>query len=199
MRANKKVMDAVRRLSDDNGGQITADEVWKAAQNVKKQPHLFKYFRSRDCFDPKKAQLHWGVTIARELIRGIKMEITTTHYQVEVSEFVRDPTVGNTQGYTTLTRLRSDRDSSREVVTQELVRAKAAIARAKAVATGLDLMDEFDLLLAQLDAMLNRGPSGGHGGSPAGAGAGGKRGGGGPKKGGAAVVPLKDKKKATAA
>ena len=65
---------------------------------------------------------------------------------------MRDPTVGNAQGYSTLSRLRSDKDAARDAVVAEFVRASAALSRAKAIAAALDLENEIDELRDRIDA-----------------------------------------------
>lgn len=144
---DSKIIDALNALAVD--GRLTPDDV--VAEARKKDSPLHEYFASRDCWDAKKAQAHYCVDIARELIRSIRVEVTTSNFTVQAPAFVRDPSAGAGQGYATLSRLRSDLDVAREAVMAEFSRASSALARARAVAVALDLANEIGELREQVD------------------------------------------------
>lgn len=137
---NKQIIDRLNELAEANGGRITPDEV--VAEARQKNSPLHEYFAARECFDQKKAAAHWCVAVARELIRSVRVDVVTENFTVKAPQFVRDPSAGQKQGYTSLGRLRSDAELAREVLVDEFSRAGAALARAKAVAAALAMSDE---------------------------------------------------------
>ena len=60
------------------------------------------------------------------------------------------------QGYTTLTKVRSDKDLSREVINNEVALIVGALRRAKNVAQALDMVDEMEALLDQVLVLRNK-------------------------------------------
>jgi hypothetical protein len=151
---DQKIIDALYALADRNGGRLTPDIVVAAARSNDSPLHA--YFASRDCWDTKKAADHWAVAVARDLIRSVKVEVTTTDFTVKAPAFVRDPSAGDAQGYASLSRLRSDTDLAREAVVAEFARVSAALARAQAVAAALNLTDEIGELRSRMSAFADR-------------------------------------------
>lgn len=134
-----EVTDALRALADQNNGRLTPDLVVEAARNSQSPLHR--------CFtwDLKQAAHERWLYQARELIRSIRVEVTTTEFKVRVPAFIRDPAAAaGVQGYVSLDRLRTDEDLSREAVVAEFMVASAALERAKAVAKALGMSEEIE-------------------------------------------------------
>ena len=147
---DKKIEVEINKIAAANGGTVTAEQVLRAAQD--KNTALFSYFEKRGFFDPKKAQHQYGLFIARELIRSVKIRVTTETFSIVAPAYVRSPDAEpKVQGYSSLSRLRTDEDLAREALVAEFARAGAALARAQAIAAALDLSDEVAELRARVD------------------------------------------------
>ncbi len=142
------------KLAESNDGRLTADIVVAAAK--KKNSPLHAYFEQRGAWDQAEAQKRYCVVIARELIRSVRIEVTTTEYSVRAPAFVRDPSAAPRQGYTSMQNLRNDADLAREVLVEEFARAGAALARAKAVAAAVGMSNEVEELRVNLGALSER-------------------------------------------
>ena len=141
----KQYEDALIALADQNGGKLTPELVVQSARS--KNSPLHDYFD----WDDKVAGVHWRIQQARELIRSIRIEITTSNVIIKAPRFLRDASVASDeQGYVSVVRLRSDQEMARETVIAEFERAAAALARAKAVAAALDLENKVDELYQQV-------------------------------------------------
>lgn len=95
----------------------------------------------------KAAQSHWH-DVARALIRNVRVVVVNEGRSLRAPFFVRDPALSSkVQGYTTVTKLRTDADLARDAVADECSRAAAAFRRAQevAAAVGVDA-DVRDLL-----------------------------------------------------
>jgi hypothetical protein len=150
----KRLEVEINELAEANGGKVTPDMVIKAAR--KKSTALYEYFDSRDAWNQSKAQAHYCVIVARELIRSVRIEVTTTEYSISAPAFVRDPSAAPKQGYTSTKNLRNDADLAREVLVEEFARAGAALARAKAVAAAIGMANEVEELRVNLGALSER-------------------------------------------
>ena len=147
----KQYADAVIALADRNNGKLTPELVVRAAQ-AKSSP-LHDYFD----WDDKIAGARWRLEQARELIRSVKIDITTSTVTIPAPLFIRDPNMSSDdQGYMSVVRLRSDQQMAREAVVAEFDRAGAALARAKAVAAALNLENEVEQLYQQVTKLADK-------------------------------------------
>ena len=89
---------------------------------------------------------------ARQLISSVRVTLTVENRHISTVGYVRDPDVGQYQGYRAIVRVRSDRDVATEVILAEIERVQTILERAQNVAVGLELEDEFR---ATLEATLN--------------------------------------------
>lgn len=144
----EKVREVLKAL--DAKHRLTPNAVVEAAKSKTSPLHpLFTW-------DDKKAAAERRLDEARSLIERFKIEVTTTHYTMQVPEFVRDPTVGGkNQGYAGVVRLRSDKETAREVVISEFGRAASCLARAQAVAAALGLTKEIEKLQKRIVAIAD--------------------------------------------
>jgi hypothetical protein len=136
----------INEIAARKGGRIRPDDVIADARDPESPLH--------DRFEwdtGKAAQAHWLDT-ARELIRAVRVSITTDTTVVSSVAYVRDPSLGSDeQGYVSVTALRSDRELAREAIVYEFARAAGALRRAKEVAAALNLDKEVDTLITRVE------------------------------------------------
>lgn len=146
-----EIDDALHELAKKHRGRLTPELVVEAAKDKTSPLH--------GCFNwnvKAAAYQHW-LYQARKLIMSVRVEITTTQFAVKAPAYVRDPAApGGTQGFASLSRLRSDEEMAREAVIAEFSRAASALSRARAVAVALGLADEIEELRGQVLALAER-------------------------------------------
>jgi len=138
-----QIRERINDIAARNGGKIRPDDVVADARDPDSPLH------DRFQWDVNKAaHAHWLDT-ARELIRAVRVTITTDTTVVSSVAYVRDPSVdADEQGYVSVATLRSDEDLAREAIVYEFARANGALARAREVAAALNLRSEVDRLIA---------------------------------------------------
>jgi hypothetical protein len=125
-------------------GQLTPDAVLADAKSKASPLHtLFEWDKA------KAAQAYW-LDCAREVIRTVKMVVTTEQVTCRTVVYVRDPDAGPDQGYRRVDALKSDPVSARQVLIDELTRAAGNIMRARNLAIALGLVSEVDDLLERI-------------------------------------------------
>jgi hypothetical protein len=126
-------------------GRLTAEALVADARRKDSPMHeLFDW-------DVKRAaQAHW-LERAREIIRTVKVVITTSHVSVRVPAYVRDPQMAShLQGYVSTHSLMADPAEARRALIIECERAATTLKRARTIALALDLSNEVDAMLEQL-------------------------------------------------
>lgn len=140
---NTQIRDRINDIAARNDGRIRPDDVVADARDPTSPLH--------DRFEwdvQKAAHTHWLDT-ARELIRAVRVSITTDTTVVSSVAYVRDPSVSSDeQGYVSVASLRSNEDLSREAIVYEFSRAQGALTRAREIAAALNLRSEVDRLIA---------------------------------------------------
>lgn len=151
MKLTKEQTDRVNELAEEFGGRITPDQVVDDARDPDSPLHgLFTWDTDA------AAAAHWRDT-ARAIISSVRVVINTTTTRVASVAYVRDPNAAaKEQGYVSVAQLRTDADSAREAVVNEISRAASAVARAREIARALDMSEEFDATLDELDALKSR-------------------------------------------
>ena len=97
------------------------------------------------------AQAHW-LYQARQLIRSVKVIVTTDTMTIKTVAYVRDPSKpGNEQGYLSVERIRTDKDMARDVLIDEFKRAGSALQRAQRLAITFNLEDELNDLSRRIN------------------------------------------------
>lgn len=143
---NKKRQDITKRLEKIaklHGGSLTPDAVVTDARDVKSPLHdQFEW-------DDETAAHQHRLDQARGLIRTMRVEVTVTSRDLPTPRYVRDPSVGERQGYVEVSTLRNETDLAREVMRTEMGRVTAAIDRARGIADVLGLGTELDEMLAE--------------------------------------------------
>lgn len=141
----------LEKLQAANNGILTPQAVVDDAKNPKSPLHgEFEW-------DVKKAaEAHW-LDRAREIIRSVRVVITTEHKQVSVVGYVRDPYAeSDQQGYVSVKKLSADADGSRMAAVYEFARASAAMRRAREVAAALGVDKEVDLIVEKIENVKSR-------------------------------------------
>ena len=158
---DKRLVDEVNDIAKKMGGRLTADAVIAKAKNRKTALHA--YFKSQGCYDPNKSMHQWSLQVARDLIRSIKVVVVNETMTYAVPAYIRDPQAraSNTQGYSSLSRLRLDEDLAREAVIHEFNQAAACFARARRIAKALGSEEQIEELETRMESLLELFQSGG--------------------------------------
>jgi len=93
--------------------------------------------------DSEAARLH-RLGQARQLIRRVKIEVTVRDVPMDVVRYVRDP---DTVSYRNITNVRTEEDTARRVITDEMMRVSKAAKRARAIAAVLGVEGDVQEIL----------------------------------------------------
>ena len=148
---SEDVRSCINAIADRNNGRIRPDDVLKHARDPSSPLH--------NCFEwdtGKAAMAHW-LERARDIIRAVRVDVTTETTLVRSIAYVRDPSAGaGEQGYISVTTLRTDEDLAREAIVYEFARAAAALERAREVAAALRLNSEVESLIKRLQKVKSK-------------------------------------------
>lgn len=146
MSANREQQrQALQAIADRNGGKLQPRQVVEAAQDPESPLH------TAFTWNDEAAAAAYRLEQARQLIRSIRIDISTETRTVSTVAYVRDPDCAeDEQGYVSVARVRSDTDRKRDVLVAEFRRAGAALRRARALADLFDLADEVDVITAEV-------------------------------------------------
>lgn len=141
-----QIRTRINEIAARNSGRIRPDDVVADARDPSSPLH------ERFEWDVEKAaQAHWLDT-ARELIRAVRVTITTDTTIVSSVAYVRDPTMeSDEQGYVSVASLRDDQDLAREAIVYEFARAAGALRRAREVAAALNMQKEVESLISRVE------------------------------------------------
>jgi len=132
-------------------GLLVPEEVWQAAREEGHPLH--------DEFPwdvQTAAERHW-TELARRLIRRVTVIETVHTVQVTAPKYARDPRLDSSEsGYRPITTLRSEEDTAKGVLFDELDRVASTLKRARAVATVLGLHEELEVLMARVGELRQR-------------------------------------------
>jgi len=149
MSTSKEVIaQALQALSDQNGGRLSAEIVVEAASFPDSPIHgLFTW-------NDEIAGQRWRLEQARELIRSVRVTVTTEEKSVTSVFYVRDPAAESSeQGYVSLPTLRRDPEGARAAIVAEFSRAASALSRARSVADALGMAEQVDDLIARVTSV----------------------------------------------
>src|SRR5258708_6107559 len=114
--ATLEIVDALRGLEHQNGRLIPADVV-QAARDPDSPLH------SHFIWDDTEAAQRYRLIQASAVIRSVKLEITVRDVPLSVVGYVRDPELDTkTAGYRNIVNLRTDEDSARATIIDEMKR-----------------------------------------------------------------------------
>lgn len=145
------IRDRLTLLAERNGGILTPDIV--VADAAKKDSPLHSRFEWSD----KKAAIQHRLDQARELIRGVRILITTEKTTVSTVAYVRDPRLSaDQQGYLSVLKVRTDLDLARETLIDEFSRAGAILRRARELAVAFDLAGQTDAIITEVETIRTK-------------------------------------------
>lgn len=132
----------VKAMEDERGGLTPAMVVADAKREESPLHGLFDWDQT------KAAEAHW-IDHAREVIRAVKIVVTTETTTVKAPHYVRDPDADG-QGYRSVMALQRDPASARQALIDELTRAAGVVTRARNLALALGLEQEVDVMLQHI-------------------------------------------------
>lgn len=151
-KAEQEAIQAIlAKLADENGGRLTPDAVVAHAQ--RKDSPLHELFE----WDTKKAAHAWRLEQARELIRSVRVVITTERTTISTVAYIRDPDAApGDQGYVETVRLAHDADRARAALVEEFGRAASALRRAREIAVAFEMENEIEAVAESVDTMRTK-------------------------------------------
>lgn len=148
MNENLIVRAALEDLARQHNGAVTPQEVVEAARPETSPLH--DYFEWND----NEAAQKYRLTQARGLLNRFRITYVVEERRISAPMFLRDPArKPDEQGYTTISRLKTDEDAAREAVIVEFIRAANALERARAVAIVLEHRDAISQIVAEIRAL----------------------------------------------
>lgn len=128
----------LKTLEKENGALLPEDVV-DAARDPDSPMH--DHFTWDDNKAAEKQRLHE----ARALIRRIHIEVSFHDMSISVPRYVRDPeAAANQAGYRDILKIKSEEDTARAVIIDEMERVKNAVNRAKRIATVLGIESDLE-------------------------------------------------------
>jgi hypothetical protein len=142
---NKEIIRE-RLLELANGGQLTPAKVLKDAASSTSPLHdLFEW-------DDNEAARQYRLNQARTLISSFEITVTINQVEVNVQEFVRDPSKDSeTQGYVKVTSIQSESDEAREFIRRELLTARSYVNKTEHFAAILGIQKDVRSLSNRLE------------------------------------------------
>lgn len=135
-------------ISLERQGRVTPDTILDDAKRPESPLHNLY-----DWNVEKAAQAHW-LERTREIIRLIRVVVTTETITVRPPRYIKDPGIpANEQGYVALHTLRVDPTLARRALITELERVTSSLIRAQRIAAGLELDDQIAGILAQVSGL----------------------------------------------
>lgn len=134
----QEIIDRIKHLEDINGC-VTPEIVVNDAKNEDSPLHG-EFTWDKD----QAAQKQW-LYEARQLIRSVKLVITTETKTISTVAYVRDPSKeSGDQGYVSVEKVRNDEELSREALIMEFKRARSALDRAQKLAIAFNLENKVE-------------------------------------------------------
>lgn len=142
----EEIAAELKELERD-GGRLTPGDVVERARDPDNPLH--EHF---EWDDGKAAEKH-RLSQARTLIKTVRLEITVRDVPLSIPRYLRDPDLdGRTAGYRAVASIRSEEDSARAAVIDEMRRVAQAVRRAKSIAAVLGVVADMDAI----DALASR-------------------------------------------
>lgn len=138
------VKDRLEAIRERNGGTLTPADV--VADAKQKTSPLHDHFT----WDDKEAAHQHRLNQARELIRSVRVEVTTSTHRLATPFYIRDPRLDPREpGYTTVYEARSDKSVAIDALREELARAVALLERTLTIAEALEMEEAVQDLLVR--------------------------------------------------
>lgn len=144
----KQIQERIDKLMARNNGRITPDMIVKDAESPSSPLHdQFEWDNAAAAHQHRLQQ-------ARELLGRFKVEVRTIHRTFMAPAYIRDPHAEpDGQGYTTIAKIRDDKDAAADAIEYEFSRAIACMERAVDIAESLGMGDKVRDLMAQMKAL----------------------------------------------
>jgi len=144
----KKVAEIIKELETERGRLAPLDVV-NAARDPDSPMH------SWFIWDNDKAADEYRIGQARQLIRTIKIDLVVRDVQVRVVRYVRD--MGDQEnGYANIISVKSEADTARESLIDEMLRVEKAAKRARAVAAVLGTAEDVQNIIDLANSVRKR-------------------------------------------
>ena len=136
--SNPRVVERLRELEND--GRLQPADVVTDARDPTSPLH--SHFE----WDDGAAAERYRLSQARSLIRSVKINVTVREMPLSVVGYVRDPELQDTRnpGYRNVLQLRTEEDSARAAIIEEMKRVANAARRARSLAAVLGLTDQIE-------------------------------------------------------
>lgn len=135
-------------LTAKGSGRLTPEAVVEDAKSKRSPLHAF-IFRESD----QEAAHQRRLDLARQLIRSVRVVMTTDRRSISVVGYVHDPGT-NAAGYVPTATLIDDHDRARETVLREFARIEGIIERSREVAAALGLDGQLEEMLAGIQRFV---------------------------------------------
>ena len=149
MTTKREIIETALKALMDAEGRLTPGAVVAAAKAKSHPLHEFFEWDVR-----KAARLHWLET-ASTLIRMVQFRETVEERTVVAPYFVRDPErPPNEQGYRAIQHIRTDEESARDVLVDEMQLVVGVLRRARSVAVVLGMVDAISEIEDRVSAFI---------------------------------------------
>lgn len=144
----KELDEHLEKIRLDHGGVLRHSDIWRAAQGKPDHP-LYNEFD----WNIQEAAENWWDEQARRLIRRVTVVRRVHHIEVRAPKYVHDPELpAGEPGYRPVVSFRSEEETAKRVLFDELDRVISSLSRARSVAAVLGLEADLEVLLAQAGA-----------------------------------------------
>lgn len=143
-----EIRNHLQHLYDGNGKLLTPKIVLHDARRVHSPlHHLFEWD------DTRAAELYRSGQ-ARDLIRGVRVEVRVRRETLSVPAWIHTPRTGS--GYVSIAKVRSRSAEARLTLMAELATIRGALARARSLASALGFEQEIETLLNEVADLASR-------------------------------------------
>lgn len=148
IRLTEAAVQRVRELAAEHGGRLDSGIILEEAKKTDSPLHGYITWNKT-----KAAEKCWHRE-ANQIIKMVRVRVTTETHQYKVPAFIRDPErPAGEKGFVEASRIASDEDIAREALLSEFGRAASAMRRARAYAAMFQMADTVDQFTQELDAV----------------------------------------------
>jgi hypothetical protein len=149
--ASMKIRAAACKALENAHGRITAKILVDAARSKTHPLH-----NDFDWNDKTAAHEH-RLDVARGILASVRLIITRGKLQIPCVAYVRDPdAASDKQGYVNTTQLCTEAETAEKTIFAEIAHIQSRLERARELAFGLDLEDEFDAAIKTMLTLKSR-------------------------------------------
>lgn len=149
-KAQREVIAAeLERIYVRDQGLLTPDAVVAEAKNKSNALHNFFEWTDRD------AAHQYRLDQARQLIRSVRVNVTTKTTVIESVAYVHHPDLVSEQGYVSVRSI-TERDFQRSVLLREFQMAASALRRAETLAIAFGMQGEIQSLVETTTLLIGK-------------------------------------------